>query len=146
MAIKVPSAADVAAKWSSVTPGRSSYYQAAATVAGDTWQKNTSAAKTNYQAAVTAGNIGQMFAGGVAKAGAAKYNRKVTDVGVSRFGPGVQAAAADYQSGVSPMLDTIAAVNLSPRGNRGSMQNYQRVTDIGTALNKKRAALHAAGG
>jgi hypothetical protein len=43
------------------------------------------------------------------------------------------------------MLETIAQVNLSARGTRGSMQNYQRVTDIGTALNKKRAALRAAG-
>ncbi len=145
MSIAVKPVADVAKKWSDVTPGRSSYYQAGTANAGDTWQRNASAAKAAFVAGVTAGNIGNMYAGGIKQAGAAKFNRKVADVGVARFGPGVQAAAADYQAGVAPMLETIAGITLSARGTRGSPQNYQRVTEVGTALNKKRAALRAAG-
>jgi len=144
-AIKVKSADEVARKWAEVTPGRSQYYEAGASVAGDDWEKNTAAAAGAYRAAVTAPNIEGMFRGGVKKAGAAKFNRKVAEVGVSRFGPGVQAAQSDMQSGIAPMLDTISSLTLSPRAPRGSDANYRRVSEVGTALHKKRLALRAAG-
>ncbi len=146
MSVKVKSAADVAAKWGQVTPGRQAYYASETPAAASDWEKNTQAAKASFQAAVTAGNIGEMFAGGVRKAGAAKYARKVTDVGINRFGQGVTAAIADMQNGVAPMLETIAAQTLPARQPRGSAANLQRVQVIADALHKKRLALRAAGG
>ena len=145
MAVKVTDAATAAKKWTDVTPGRSSYYEANAVGAGAVWQANATAASNQYKAAVSSANIGQMYAGGIKNAGAAKFDRKVKDVGVARFGQGVQAASSDYQAGVAPMLATIAGLTLTPRQPRGSTANYQRVADIGTALNKKRMALRAAG-
>lgn len=145
MAIKVKPLADVVDKWADVTPGRSAYYEKAASVAGGDWEKGATAAKTAYKAAVSAANIDAMFAGGIKRAGAAKYERKVKDVGVARFGPGVTAAKADFSTGVSPMLDTIAGITLAARQPRGSEANYARVREIGVALNKKRLALRAAG-
>jgi len=145
MAVKVKSAADVAKKWGEVTPGRSGYYEAGAVGAGAEWESKTSAAAAAYKAAVSAGNIGAMFSGGVKKAGAEKFNRKVKDVGVARFAQGVSAAIADFQAGVEPMLQTIAGLTLTARGPRGSETNLQRVRDVATALNKKRLALRAAG-
>jgi hypothetical protein len=85
-----------------------------------------------------------MYTGGIKNAGAAKFDRKVKDVGVARFGQGVQAAIPDYNAGVAPMLATIASLTLSPRQPRGSTANYTRVSEIGVALNKKRSALRAA--
>lgn len=143
MAIKVKPAADVAKKWQEVTPGRSAYYEAGASGAGADWEKNTTAAAANFKAAVSASNIGAMFAGGVKKAGAGKYERKVKDVGVSRFATGVNAAAVDYQNGIAPMLETIAGLTLSARGPRGSEANLARVREVATALNKRRLALRA---
>lgn len=145
MSIQVKSAADAAKKWTDVTPGRASYYQAGAENAGNTWASNTAAAAASYKAAVSSANVGQLFAGGVKKAGADKYNRKVKDVGVARFSQGVQAAAPDYQTGVDPYLQTISGITLQARAPRGSAANLQRVTQIASALNAKRLALRAAG-
>jgi len=145
MAIKVKPLAEVAKKWADVTPGRSAYYEAAASVAGSDWESGAAAAAGAFKAAVTAANIEALFKGGVKKAGAAKYNRKVKDVGVARFGPGVTAAAPDFEAGVAPMLDEISKITLSARAPRGSEANYARVREIGTVLHKKRLALRAAG-
>jgi hypothetical protein len=145
MAIKVPSAADAAKKWGEVTPGRQGYYEAGAKAAGADWEKNTVDASKAFKAAISAGNIEQMFAGGVKKAGAAKFVRKVTDVGAARFSQGVTAAVGDMQTGIEPMLATIAGVTLPARQPRGSAGNLQRVSVIADALNKKRLALRAAG-
>jgi hypothetical protein len=49
------------------------------------------------------------------------------------------------QSGIEPMLATIAGVTLSPRQPRGSAANLQRVQQVADALNKKRLS-QAAGG
>jgi hypothetical protein len=145
MAIKVKPLADVAKKWGEVTPQRSGYYETGALAAGGDWEKNTGDATANFVAGVTAGNIGRLFAGGVKNAGAAKYTRKVKDVGVSRFSQGVTAGVPDYQSGMDPMLSTLASITLPARQPRGSVANAQRVTAIMDALHKKRLALRAAG-
>ena len=145
MAISVPTAAEAAKKWGDVTPGRQGYYQAGAAAAGPDWEAKTIAAASAYKSAISAGNIGQMFAGGVKKAGAAKYARKINDVGAGRFSSGVTAAVSDMQAGIEPMLATIAGVTLSARQPRGSAANLQRVQQVADALNKKRLSLRAAG-
>ena len=145
MAIKVKPLADVVAKWVEVTPLRSVYYEKAASVAGADWEKGAIAAAAAFKAGVSAPNIERMFTGGIKRAGAAKYNRKVIDVGAARFGPGVIAAEKDYSDGVSPMLSTIAGITLPARQPRGSLANFARVQAIGVELNKKRLALRAAG-
>lgn len=145
MTIKVKSAAEVAKKWSDVTPGRAGFYESGAKGAGQDWENNTAAAAQAFKSAVTAPNIDKMFAGGVKKAGAAKYERKVAEVGTQRFGQGIVAGAQDYASGVAPMLETIAGVTLPARQPRGSDANIARVTAIASALHKKRLALRAAG-
>ena len=145
VAIKVKSAAEVAAKWAEQTPGRSAYYESGVKGAGSDWESNTKAAAPNFKAAVSAGNIDKMFLGGVAKAGAAKYTRKAVDVGVGRFSSGVTAGKVDYQSGIEPMLATIAGVTLPARAPRGAEANLARVRAISTALHAKRLAERAAG-
>ena len=145
MAIKVKPLSEVVSKWADVTPGRTSYYEKEATIAGDDWEKGATAASTAFKAAVTSANIEAMFKGGIKRAGAAKYNRKVKDVGVARFGPGVSAARPDYESGVAPMLATIGAITLPARAPRGSEANLARVRIVATELNKKRLAQRAAG-
>ena len=145
MAIKVKSAAEVAAKWAEQTPGRSAYYESGVKGAGADWESGTLAAAANFKAAVTAGNIDKMFSGGVKKAGAAKYTRKSVEVGVGRFSSGVTAGKVDYQSGIEPMLATIAGLTLPARAPRGSESNLARVRAVATALHAKRLAERAAG-
>jgi hypothetical protein len=145
MAIKVKSAEEVARKWAEVTPQRSAYLESGLMGSGTTWEAETANAAGAYRAAVTAPNIEAMFRGGVKKAGGAKFERKAIQVGVGRYGAGVQAAQEDMKSGIEPMLSTISSLTLSPRAPRGSDTNYRRVQEVGTALHKKRLALRAAG-
>jgi hypothetical protein len=141
----VPSAEDVAKKWSEETPRRATYYEKNTPPAADRWATETTAATENYKGAVAAADIGRKFAGGVKKAGAAKFKRKVESVGIGRFGPGVTAALDDMKSGVDPYLPVIAATEIGARKPRGDPGNYDRVKKIGDALHSKRLAVLAAG-
>jgi len=143
--MKTKALADVVKKFGDVTPGRSAYYEQAASVAGPEWAANTAAAAPTYKAAVGDPTIDKRYAGGVKKAGADKFNRKVKDVGVARFGPGVTASLPDYQNGMAPMLETLSATNLPARAPRGSDSNLERVRTIAKALHTKRLAIKAAG-
>jgi len=145
MSTKVPTADAVAKKWAEVTPGRSGYYASGVAGAGSDWEKNASGAGAAYKAAISAGNIQQMFTGGIKRAGAAKYQRKAAGVGVDRFSTGVTAAVGDYQTGMSPMLSAIASVEPPARQPRGSAGNQQRSVVYQVALNKARLAQRAAG-
>lgn len=145
MAIKVKSLTEVRDKWLDVTPGRAGYYEKEASVAGSDWEKGAADASGAFKAGISAANIESLFKGGIKRAGAAKYERKVKAVGVARFSQGVSAAGPDFEAGVSPFLDEIAKITLPARQPRGSEANYARVRDIGTALHKKRLALRAAG-
>ena len=141
MAIKVKEIAASTTKWSENAARAAEEFAARAEAAAGDWEKNTGAAAGNYKAAVTAANIGTRFARGVAKAGAAKFARKIRDVGRDRFAPGVAAATVDYNTGVEPYFATIAALTLAARKPRGDPANYKRVEQVGKALNAKRLAL-----
>jgi len=142
--VEVPSADSVAKKWAEETPRRSTYYEANTPPAASKWEANAKAAAANFKAAVTAGNIDAMFRGGISKAGAGKFERKVRAL-AGRFGPGVAAAQTDMQTNVAPFLTEISAVDLKDRRPRGDPTNYDRVKAIGDRLHSKRLALLAAG-
>jgi len=137
----VPSSDEVSKKWGEVTPGRAGYYEAKTPAAGPIWESNTIAAKSTFKTAVSAAGIENRFAGGVKRAGAAKFSRKVTAVGVGRFGPGISAAVEDMKSGVEPFLSVLAAIEIPDRGPRGDAGNYAIVQKVGDPLHKKRLAL-----
>lgn len=145
MTVKVKSVSEASKYWVEGSGGRAARYASEAPAAADTWQKNAQAAAATYKAAVTAGNIDKMFSGGIARVGSAKFQRKVRDVGAARFRPGVEAAKSDYETGVGPMLDTIAGLSLPDKKVRGDPANLARVSMIALALNKKRISLRAAG-
>jgi len=143
--LSVPTADKVAKKWGDVTPGRSTYYEENTPAASTKWEANATKAGPTFQAAVSAADMVKKFAGGIKKAGAAKFSRKVTAVGVGRFGPGVSAAIGDMQTGVDPFLATLAAIDVPDRGPRGSAANYGIVQKVGDPLHAKRLALLGAG-
>ena len=142
--ISVKSAADIAKKWAEVTPGRASYYESEATTAGAEWEANTVAAGGNYTAGIAVAGIGKRFIGGVKRAGAEKFGRKVKEVGVARYAPGVAAAQADMSKGVADYVAVLEGLEIPDRGPRGSPGNYAIVEKVGSALHKKRLAVLAA--
>jgi len=136
--IDVPNAGQAAQKFVRVTAGRSQDYQqgiagtnpaafeSAATAAADVWAQGVAQAAGENR-----------FATGLQGSGA-RWRRKAEQVGVSRFGPGVQAAQEDYQQGVAPYLQTMQGLTLEPRGPRGDPRNIGRVSAIAQALNEQR--------
>ena len=141
MAIKVKPIAQVVDKWATNASAAAVYYESGVKGAGADWESGALAAGPAFKAGVSAGNIQQMFEGGIRKAKAEKYVRKAVEVGVGRFPTGISAGKSDYNSGIEPMLSTISGLTLSTRGPRGSAANIQRVSQIADALHKKRLAL-----
>lgn len=141
MSVKVKPVSVAADKWVDNTARAADSFAAEAQAAAGLWEANTKAAKDNYHKAITASGIADRFLGGVTRAGAAKFGRKIADVAKDRFAPGVTAAQVDYTERVSPFLDTIAGLNLPKRGPRGDPANYNRVEAVGKALNAKKLAL-----
>lgn len=136
----VPASADIAKKWGDVTPGRAGYYEAETPKSSGLWETNTKAAKGTYKAAIADPKLGDRFEGGV-KGKASKFERKVRDVGISRFGPGVSAAITDMDTGFSPYQGVLATIEVPDRGPRGSATNYAIVEKVGDPLHKKRLAI-----
>jgi len=141
MAIKVKAIEASTTKWSDNAGRAATEFAANAEAAASDWATKTAAAKDNYGQAISAPGIKDRFAKGVAKAGAAKFARKIRDVAMDRFAPGIAAATVDYKEGAGPYFSTIAALTLSPRKPKGDPANYRRVEEVGKALNAKRLAL-----
>ncbi len=142
--ISVKSAAEVAQKWADVTPARASYYETEAPAAADEWFTNTTGAGGTYKAGISVAGIKERFVGGVRRAGAEKFRRKVKEVGVARYGPGVAAAKEDMAKGIADYLALLEGMEIPDRGPRGSPANYAIVQKVGDALHKKRLAVLAA--
>lgn len=132
--MKVKSAADIAAKWARVTPGRSADFKAGVTDTSVDWHKATVAAADSYSTGVQTAIGAGRFQKGVEKAGNAKWQRKAADVGVTRWGPGVAAAQPDMEAGMGPMVDALTRLTLPPRGPRNDPRNLDRVAAVTRAL------------
>lgn len=142
--ITVKSASEIAKKWADETPARASYYATEAPLAADEWEKNTIAAGGTYKSSLAVAGIMERFVGGVRKAGAGKFKRKVESVGVDRYAPGVAAAQEDMSKGIDPYIAVLEGLDIPDRGPRGSETNYGIVAVVGKALHKKRLAVLAA--
>ena len=146
MAIKVKSIEASTTKWADKARGASAEFATEAEAAAELWASKTAAAADTFHLAISAANIKERFRRGVVRAGAAKFARKIRDVGADRFAGGVDAAVVDYRQGAEPYYSVIAGLTLSARKPRGDPANYKRVEEIGKALNAKRLALLGAGG
>jgi len=137
---EVKNVADIVEKWTRVTPNRRADFERGVAAPRRSWEQSTSAAESRYnegvQTAITEGRFGR----GVTAAGDSKWKRKVSTVGVQRWGPGVQAAAQDYQKGFAPYQAAIESVSLPPRYPAGDPRNFDRVRAIGEALHAKKVS------
>lgn len=125
---------EIADKWATVTPQRSSEYKKGVMNPRRSWSQGAAAAKDSWAQGVAEAAADDRFATGVTEAGDSKWQRKAGSVGASRFGQGVQAAKGDYQAGFAPYAQVIAATDLPPRGAKGDPRNYDRARVIGEAL------------
>lgn len=118
MQVKDPTASSQ--KWSTRANGASTDYgngvantqadQAAlAAAAAPVWAQATSEAAANGR-----------FAKNVLAAGTAKWKAGVKNLGVGRYGTGVQGATGKYAAGVSPYFAALSALQLPARQTKGN--------------------------
>jgi len=146
MALKVKPMDSSTTKWEERARSASGEYAANAEAAAGEWASKTAASADTYGQAISAPGIKTRFQRGVQRAGAAKFARKITSVGMDRFAPGIAAATVDYKAGAEPYFTTLAGLTLTARKPRGDPANYNRVEQVGKALNAKRLALLGSGG
>lgn len=116
---------------------QSDYQQGIAGTPPGVWEAATTAASDSFAAGVTAAVARGAFAKGVAGQGA-KWARKATSLGPTRYAAGVAAAGQDYTTGFQKYHDILAGLSLGPKGPRGAPGNYMRSTSTGTALHTAR--------
>jgi hypothetical protein len=139
------SAAASAQKWATRAGSASTDYAEGAAGAGQKWQTQSAGAAATFKQAVSSGNIEARYSAGIQRSGAAKYTRKVTSVGASRYSGGVSDGRQDYETAIGPVLQTIAGVTLPVRKPRGDPANIARVSAITSALAARRLGATAAG-
>ncbi len=134
----VKSGTAVAEKWARVTPQRQQDYQAGVQAPRVPWSQAAKAAEERYKAGVQEAAARGAYGKGVAAAGDQRWQQKAIAKGPSRFAEGVAISAPDYQAGIQPYLDTIAATTLPPRYAKGDPRNIERVKTIAQALRKRK--------
>jgi len=136
--MKIASAKDVAAKWSSVTPTRSGYYKSGVEDPNVDWAGAAVAAEANFETGVQNAIAKKSFSRGVSDAGNSKWKDKTSKFGPSRWAAGVQTGSLAYEKGFAPFREVISALQLPPAYPRGDARNIDRVRTINEALNKTR--------
>lgn len=137
---KLKSASEIAEKWARVAPTRQQDFESGIEDPDVDWAAGASAAADTYAEGVQASIADNRFAKGVKKAGNDKWKRKVKDVGLARWAPGVRAAQGDFESGFGKYVSVIESTmaKLPPRGPRGAPGNNERQAMIARALHDAR--------
>jgi len=128
----------VGAKWARVTPQRSEDYTQGVQNPRTPWAQASKSAEDRYKSGVADAATRGAFGKGITAAGDQKWQQKSLAKGPSRFAEGVAISAPDYQAGVQPYLDTIAATTLPARYPKGDPRNLERVKAISMALRKRK--------
>ncbi len=138
MAIKIKSAAEIAAKYARITPGRvSDFEEGIKDTSPDEYERPTLEAEPIYERGVTEAIARKAFGKGVRGSGE-RWKDKSLDEGPSRFMIATGKAADEFEEGYAPYRDVIAELTLPPRGPTGDPKNIRRVEAIATALRKKK--------
>lgn len=133
MAIRVPSAQEVATKWANVTPGRAADYTRGVQGSAQAWQTGVDGAAAVYGAAVQQAIADGRWNRGVAGKGGF-YSSQAANIGAPRWSTGVVAARDRYGASMNGVLATIGGLTLPARQPAGSPANMERSRIVGEAL------------
>ncbi len=136
MAIKIKSAAEIAQKYSRVTPLRMEDFEdGIRATSPDEYEDPTIAAEPNYERGVQQAISRKAFSAGVEGSGQ-KWKEKSLNLGPARFADGTREATQAFAQGFAPFRDVIANLTLPPRGPTGDPKNIERVRAVDEALRK----------
>ncbi len=134
MAIKIKEPGTLATKFANRGQAAVPEYRAGVADPKRSQSDSAIAAAPNWQAAVQSPAALARFTNGLRAAGDAGWKAGALGKGADRYPAGVAAAKGKWQTHVTPFLNTIAALDLPPKGLRGSAANYARVSAVGNAL------------
>lgn len=134
----LPTASEVAEKWSTRASGAQADY--VSQVKKATWKTEAVAGEANFKTAMN-----NVIAKELRKKGIEKVSDTVWQNGVEenagRYGSGVTSDSGKLamNTGMTPVMNDIKTGQgqLKARGPKGSAQNFQRSTDIGTFLHNE---------
>jgi len=138
MALRVRDAASAAERFKTKASAAAGDYANGVKGAGSNWESGAAAGEQNFAQGVQDAVARGAFGKGVRASGASYYEQRAATIGASRYSPGVAAGAANYAEGVTPYLDTIRNLNLSPRRPKGDPSNIQRVAEVANALRQRK--------
>ena len=104
------------------------------------WQAETLKAEPTWKQATAEAAAKGLFRKGVSRVTNEEWKSKSATLGGERYSGGITAGIEKYTREVQPFLGVLKGITLKPRGPRGAAQNYERVRQIGTALNAARLA------
>lgn len=91
------------------------------------------AAKATFAAAVQEAIDDDRYAKGVQEAGDAKWSKGALEKGKGRYASGAAQGADEWATNTKPIIDAISAVDLPPRGVKGSEENFNRARMVAQA-------------
>lgn len=136
--MKIRSMADIAAKWTRVTPERSEDYKLGVENPKKDWKTGASGGKEAFKAAMQKVIAEDRQNKGVMKSSTDYWKEKALALGVQRFSQGVAVAGPAYTSGFDPYRTVIEGLSLPARYAKGDPRNIERVRVIAAALHAKK--------
>src|SRR4030042_2803436 len=107
--MEIKDSANIAEKWSRVTPQRTQDFQNGIETTPKDWATNTGKAEGSYKEGVTAAVNRGAFGKGVRSAGTAKWKQRSLELGTTRWGTGVAASGSSFQQGFEPYRAILAS-------------------------------------
>lgn len=133
--MKVPSAANIAARFVKYAPGREDRFEEGVRNPGEDWEKNTKDAEKNYEEGIQKAIGRKAFGKGVAKCGTARQQSQ-TIKNLRRWVEGIQGAEDTMAAAMGPVVSVLEGITLPPKYPKGDPRNYERNKIIGTTLRK----------
>jgi hypothetical protein len=137
MAKAIKDTGSLASKWSTRASAASPDYQSGTANAGQSWQTGAKSANQAWKDGTNAAVARDAYSKGIDGSGA-HYQARVAEVGVTRYGPGVQAASAqsNWSQHTQPYLDALKSIQYPPKGARRSPNNMARANIVASTLGK----------
>ena len=136
MAIKMRAIPDLANKYKTRAGQAQGDYQVGVQNAGADWEAGARAGEGNYEAGVQEAIARKRYGRGISAAGAGKYVKNATELGVQRYPQGVNQGTDAWARNFAPVAEKIKSLNLPPKGPKRSPQNQQRAAMVALELGK----------
>ena len=134
--MKVPSAGEIARRFTRYAPQRSDRYEEGVRNPAEDWATKTAEAEANYAAGVQKAVARKGFSQGVKKCGTQKQQAKTITKGIPRWSEGISGAEDDMRASMENVVKVMESIKLPPRYPKGDPRNYERSKTVGMELRK----------